>query len=478
MAIRIPKGSLTTDLKKNITRDLWITEKFSMTDELRTIKCFNVDDQGFVHLPHSYALELTPKLATLDWKRPELNYNIEHLKFTGNLLQDEERDQKTVAAEAWNHLINKGCVLLNARPGFGKTMLFTAISCRLKVRALVLCTQDRLLNQAMETYRENSNARLCKLSDIKGQLVEEDVWNETDIFFSTEKSCHKLGPYSDLIGTLIVDECHEFCSPTRIEAMLKFHPKYLICCSASLNWKRDGLEQAMWKFVSEDTTIVRKFGKRFYVFRYNCKNNIELKTNRGKLDYLSYIKDLHQDPKLMEELMEVISLNIKNHKILILAKNIEFVDKIQNEIVVRNIYDNPSTLRGNISVYRDSKILIGTFQKIGTGFDPKSKTWDGVHFDLLILVDTTKTTCLLEQLYGRVFRSKLPIVVNWICNNSISNSHFSAHQKWYKSYSNAVYLDCYKPISFLDAVSDLEASEDVSRIKFRGSKNVIPEGGQ
>jgi superfamily II DNA or RNA helicase len=376
------------------------------------------------------------------------------MSFTGSLLEEENRDQKTVAATAWKHLMEKGCVLLNAYPGFGKTMLFTAISCRLKKKTLVLCTQDRLLEQAMETYRTCSTARVCKLSTLK--TVDEETWENIDVFFSTEKSCYKLGEYLDLIGTLIIDECHEFCSPTRVGAMLMTRPRYLICCSASLQWKKDGLEQAMWNFVGEEQSVIRRLGKKFYVFRYNCLNNITIKSKFGKLDYAAYMRDLHENEKLMEDLMEMLLLNAPNHKILILVKNIEFVDRIRQQIMERGIYDNPSVLRGTISKYIDSRILIGTFSKIGTGFDPKSDGWDGVHFDLLMLVDSTRTTGLLEQLYGRVFRSKLPIVINWVFNNPIASGHFNAHRNWYKTYTNAVYLDLFKPLPIKEAIHKFE----------------------
>lgn len=462
MAVVLPKSLFTKEMRAQISKDLWVQEKFTDKGaDPRSVQCFEVDklDNTRVRFPHFYALKNFPREAQLDMYRQELDPVIESMQFTGSLLEEENRDQKTVAAEAWKHLMTKGCVLLNAYPGFGKTMMFTAISCRLRKKTLVLCTQDRLIDQAMDTYRNCSTATLCKLSLYKGKEIDEETWNETNVFFSTERSCYKLGKYLDLIGTLIIDECHEFCSPTRVGAMLMCRPRYLICCSASLNWKKDGLEQAMWHFIDPECTVVRRIGKKFYVIRYNCNNNITIPSKFGSLDYAGYMKNLHEDTKLIDELMEMIRLNTERHKILILAKNIDFVDKIQREIIDRGIYDNPSVLRGTISKYRDSKILIGTFSKIGTGFDPKSKEWDGIHFDMLHNVDSTRNTGLLEQLYGRVFRSQLPIVINWVYNNPIAKGHFNAHREWYNTYTNAVYLDLFKPVSLVDTIQKFETVE-------------------
>jgi superfamily II DNA or RNA helicase len=458
MSVRIPKTLLTKELRSQLASDLWVEEKFNPQGETRSVRCFTADDQ-FVYVPHHYGLTLFGDEAVRDTLRAEVA-NMNNLQFTGKLLEEDNRDQKTVAREAWRFLMERGCVLLNAFPGFGKTMLFTALSCRLRKKTLVLCTQDRLLEQAMNTFLEYSNARVCKITGV----VDRACWEATDVFFSTERSCYKLGEYCNLIGTLIIDECHEFCSPTRVSAMLSIRPQFLICCSASLQWKKDGLERAMWHFIGEEQTVVRRLTKKFYILRYNCMNNIRIDTVRGKLDYAGYMRKLHADQRLMNELMEMISLNTENHKILILVKNIEFVDSIRNEIVRRGIHPTPSTLRGSISVYRDSKILIGTFAKIGTGFDPKSESWDGVHFDMLMLVDSTRTTGLLEQLYGRVFRSSLPIVINWVFDNPISRSHFSCHGAWYKTYTNATFLDLMKPVNVQKTLRVFEAGDGVDPI--------------
>jgi superfamily II DNA or RNA helicase len=454
MSLKIHKQSLTKDDKKKISFDLFIEEKSSLTGEKRSVKAFSTDEEH-AYLPHAYALEHFREEALKDWRRQE--YVQMNAEFSGSLLEQPGRDQKSVAVESWKHLMEAGCVLLNARPGFGKTMLFTAITCRLKMKTLVLCTQDRLIDQAMGTFREVTNAKMCKLSSVK--KVEDDLWDDTDVFFSTEKSSHKLSPYKHLIGTLVIDECHEFCSTTRAEAILQFRPKYIVCCSASLDWKKDGLEQVMWNFCSKDRAVVRKFEEKFYVVRYNCANNIVVPMKNGKLDYLKYMRDLHQNEKLLNDVLELIRLNIPDRKILVLAKHVDYVDKIRDAIIQRDIYPTPSVLRGTISVYRDAKILIGTFQKIGTGFDPKSDGWDGVHFDMLMLVDSTRTTCLLEQLYGRVFRANLPVVVNMVCNNHISRAHYNCHRKWYASYSNAVFLDCDLPVRFKDHLEQIELLE-------------------
>jgi hypothetical protein len=59
-----------------------------------------------------------------------------------------------------------------------------------------------------------------------------------------------------------------------------------------------------------------------------------------------------------------------------------------------------------------------------------------------------------------VFRTNLPIVVNWVYNNPISKGHFNAHRAWYKEYTNATYLDLFRPVALLETIQKFEAPEE------------------
>jgi hypothetical protein len=67
-------------------------------------------------------------------------------------------------------------------------------------------------------------------------------------------------------------------------------------------------------------------------------------------------------------------------------------------------------------------------------------------------------------------------VVNWVFNNPIANGHFMAHRQWYVSYTNAVYLDLFKPVPILDTIQAFESQDDDSEtakqiiFKTRGNK--------
>ena len=49
--------------------------------------------------------------------------------------------------------------------------------------------------------------------------------------------------------------------------------------------------------------------------------------------------------------------------------------------------------------------------------------------------------------------------MNWVFNNPISKSHFSSHNEWYRTYTNATYLDLFKPLDLTEAIETFERSE-------------------
>ena len=90
-------------------------------------------------------------------------------------------------------------------------------------------------------------------------------------------------------------------------------------------------------------------------------------------------------------------------------------------------------LCGKKKSYIESKVLIGTMSKIGTGFDQSSacENYSGKRFNLLILTSSIKKESMLEQNVGRVFRDSNPIVYHLVDNDPIIISHWYIARKWY-----------------------------------------------
>jgi hypothetical protein len=89
-------------------------------------------------------------------------------------------------------------------------------------------------------------------------------------------------------------------------------------------------------------------------------------------------------------------------------------------------------MAGHRKHYHDSKILIGTISKIGTGFDEQSACIDfsGERINMLILMGTTKSDTVVEQVLGRAFRADLPHIIIFVDNVQVVKRHWYVIKKW------------------------------------------------
>jgi superfamily II DNA or RNA helicase len=80
---------------------------------------------------------------------------------------------------------------------------------------------------------------------------------------------------------------------------------------------------------------------------------------------------------------------------------------------------------------RDARILVGTCQKVGVGFD---------HAKLDALLLATDVEEYFVQYLGRVFRTKdtEPIIFDFVDNNSILFKHFNTRRKVYQEHGGTV----------------------------------------
>lgn len=460
MAVCVPRSVFNKDMVAKVKEDLLIKKKETMqfgsfgtvTDTV--VRCFETSSDGTtVHLPHDYAVERFPEYSKVDLTR-ELPKN-PHLSAKGANLRESQRE---IANQAAQFLRDKGTVFLNCFPGLGKTRLFVTLSCFLRYKIILLSTQEILHLQAAKNYQELSNARCCFLSKLKTPEMTQEIFEAHDVFITTEKSAHKMGTFASQVGTMIVDECHEFCSTSRISALLMFRPIFIIMCSATLHFRRDGLENCIYSIVGRQTAITRRFERPFVVLKYMTYIGVqEKKTRFGKLDFTSMVQELYANETRNQSIVEWTRMNMGNeHKIMVLTIYREHAT-VLHKMICEQLYPQASLLMGGIRKYIDSRILVGTFSKIGTGFDAASSSeeWDGIHFDLLLLVATTKQMGWLEQLCGRVFRADMPVIVDFSDNHGVLISHSKVRDRWYKLFPQAKVLQCQQPLDVKETLTTL-----------------------
>jgi hypothetical protein len=373
-----------------------------------------------IHLPMSFAQKL-------------LSINNDNNKFakTGLTFTGKLRDyQIDVEEEAWKQMETYRSTTLSLYPGFGKTILGAKLASRTQLLTVILVTNTILLGQWKKTFEDNTNAKVW----IVGENHPPEKCNVIICMDTRYKQISS--EIRNMVGILIIDEAHLFCTPTRVGALLAFHPKYVIIESASL--ERDDELESMIYAIAGTHNILRLSEKPFTVYKVITNIKPERKKNKiGGVDFLKLQQATLFDERRIEIILNMIKINL-NFKILILTSLVDHALLLHNKLDALKI--SCDYLCGSKKGYSDSNVLIGTMSKIGTGFDPATScpNYKGSPFDLLFLVSSIKKESMLVQNVGRCFRADFPTVMHFVDDDDIYKNHWYRAKKWYTKRNGTV----------------------------------------
>lgn len=359
-------------------------------------------------LPYFYAKTVTGN--------KKINYKPEHENVfdSHHLFAIQLRPEQTeICDEALMLLKRHNTVTLGLYPSAGKTIMGSFLAYVKGYMPLVLLSITSLMNSWLETFK------MCFpwLED-RIWVVNEKTspWNpkkRTDtpaiIICMKDRVKHIPDVIRFKVGTLIIDEAHKLCTPSCVESLLYFHPRFIIIETATLN-RDDETEHMMHKIAGEHA-INREDPRPYKFIRIKtgvqCEN---FKNKMGGLDSTKIYQALCESPERNNQIINIVKSNL-HHKYIILTKYREHVAVLCKLLTEAGI-DNDFLIGGE-SDYQDSTVLVGTIPKMGTGFDEKMycSSFKGRPSNVLILCCTTPTIALLVQLKGRVMRSDNPIII-------------------------------------------------------------------
>lgn len=246
-----------------------------------------------------------------------------------------------------------------------------------------------------------------------------------------------------LVGFVIFDEGHILSTPSRVDAILRFKPKFTLVQTATL--VRDDGTHKMMKLIAElgyrtnANRIVetQKPKHKFRVVLSETGRYHPQKTNpwTQKLDFSSLLLDMAKDEETNRQIVAIAERERdEGRKVLILSSYIEHVEQLSR--LFRDS-SNVGLLTSKHKVDKDKPFdfLIGTVPKIGTGFD-FSTFFSLVDLSVktLILTHTVKKWQLFEQLIGRVLLRGDPTMETRIFivlpENPVFHRHISGLKEW------------------------------------------------
>ena len=428
MAVRLVMDSLTQEQITSIRKALYFqpeTPGFARKKKFHTVAkdpilFYSIDKPlGHIILPYTFANSLF---------KCHLNSNRQYLpikySFTGSL-----RDyQVPVYDKCMEHLTTKGTTILGAYPSFGKTILSACMAATLGGLTLIVYPLTTLESGWNTTFSEKTNASIW----INNPVTNKEPFDITkhQVILTMDTQYHKISPeILSHVKILVIDECHMFCTPGRINCLLGANPLYVIACTATLE-RADKMESLIHA-VCGTHGVFLKNPKPFNVYKIMTGISVEVEQNKqGDPDWSKLVKKYCESERRNRMILDIIRNNISS-KFMILTWNKKHAYYL-SELCIKNGITS-DVMAGNKKKYNDSQVLVGTAQKIGTAFDEQLSCpdWSGIRSNILMLVGSTKSLSGLHQFCGRVYRSEFPVIIDFVDNNSICKRHWTERKKYY-----------------------------------------------
>lgn len=438
MSVVIRRSELSDEQKLTIRKFLCLTprvKKPGQPDEFGEPVLFYIVRGEVIHVPFRFAAALFKERFLSLVLENESKWERRALEFRGSLFPYQEE----VVKEASDHLQKFGTTIIGLYPGAGKTVMGAYSICEKGFKTVVLFHRELLGGQWDKTFKDYTNAKTVMVREPSSrQKVEE--FEEADVILCMDTRTDAIPDFiKEKIGTLVVDEAHCFCTNSRVSSLLSWRPRYVIAETATLE-RVDGMH-SMIRLICGGHGIFRSSSKPFHVIKLMTGITPQVeKTARG-VDWSGLLTDLTSSEERNQLILSLCLERFREDKILILTERVDHVKYLHGKLSQAG--ERVDFLAGSKDKYSDGRILVGSYSKIGTGFDQGGACadFDGVRLRIAILATSIKNLAKLEQNVGRVFRHHDPLVVHLVDNNPSVKRHWTECAKWYQSRNGTISIE-------------------------------------
>lgn len=418
MSIWVPLDSLDRNLRDRIGDDLTVIqidetyEKMKkrgqilpghIVDPNQKILCFNIDtaENRNLWMPYFYARTKFKIIPDLE-RYPVLHESIE------NKVNLRDNQVETVE-QCFHELVKHGTTTVGLPPGYGKTYIGAYLSHCLKLKVLIVVPRTPLLKQWETTFKEALPGSSIWIIDQDGNLPSGCSIDPPDVTIALDPRLSKIpSHWKSKFGTLIIDEAHMLPTRGRIENLLSIRPAYVIMETATMV-RGDGLHR-ICQLIGGTHGVFKTADDpyKFKIVDLSFINALEKSGPRG-IDYNALCDSLSEDEQYNRVIINIVRHNSEN-KFIILTKRVSHGEHLMKLFKEAGI--TVDSMMGSKKTYTNSRVLIGTFSKIGTGFDEATASthFEGNLSDSLIICHSVAKTPNFEQYRGRVMRTKNPTV--------------------------------------------------------------------
>lgn len=290
--------------------------------------------------------------------------------------------------------------LFHLPTGFGKTIIGCKLASFINGKILILIPSKIVYNQWLDT--------------IQKYLPTNNITLYMQLKYS---KIIKLKSNIQDYKCVIIDECHMNNRLIFEEILPKLNTKYIFGFSATPN-----IFDFFYQIIIRETK--KKFTINIIRLPFSPKISYIYINGRKRLNYTGMMKSLIENNERKIYIQNQLKNIVNNHteKILILTTNVETTTNIMKDIVSTNL-KKIDFLCGNKNKWdQTSDILIGTYQKIGIGFNSNL-------FGVLILLDNRKD---IRQAEGRI-RIDNVIIYFLVDKHGVFENHLTQSLDWINS---------------------------------------------
>ena len=379
-------------------------------------------NENLYRIPFSFANVITGSYKNAKLERPDIA-----LEFRGKL-----RDhQVPVVERAMRYLKDYCSTTLGLYTGFGKTVTAAYLSCHLKKRICILYPATALGPQWEKVFKDNTNCSTWLVGESKEKTSKPTSSYIPDVIICLDERWQKIPEYlRDMVGTLVVDEAHMFCTETAVPCILAFRPQYLIQCTATPT-REDELHLMLWSLGGMHI-IYTIYDRPFVVMKINTGIRPSSKMKGPDFHWSEYEHSILMNKDRNRIIMSIVRGDIGEHKVAALSTRKDHVKELYDISTQAGIPCD--FMMGTKKGYKDSNFLIGSFSKIGVGFDEANfcKDYGGTPIDTIMVVGTVRSVSRLEQGVGRAFRAESPRIYHFVDEGKVFESQWKDVVPWYK----------------------------------------------
>lgn len=333
--------------------------------------------------------------------------------------------QRIPFATIARHLTTNIGIHVNLPTGFGKTEIAVKTALFLGLKTIILVTKKSLQVQWQATI------------DAYGPLA-------TSMFIVVLPRSFRTSRALAEFELLIVDEMHEHCTTSSVNAILLMNRiKRVMCLTATPGFQSTPFWSFAEALAGKMKVTVRTDKKYEIVIQHvdlvapNVMTVMKRKAGASSfsVNYCETLKSIVFHEKYIQEVLQTIIDELRNNnKIMLLcefSKQVEMFSFLADKMKI----DFDVFYKSQTS-YRDSKLLIGTVDKMSTGFDEVSMTKGEceVTSNVLIICSSFKKDSALQQIVGRVFRNDNPRIYQFAVGNDILRKHLAFNQMFFEGY--------------------------------------------